>query len=164
MPNRKPPELELAAYRGAVTGLLLGLQREARNRLSHAAPKLVADPETVLVAAAVLNGHAEQRPMNVTAIERNTSVDRRTVSRRLKELQRHGIIVKHGGYYYWRDVHVPRPVQSALRRVLLKAYSLLRPFICEPADGDDQRHRCQLEKNQSRIALCMRQKIARCSK
>jgi DNA-binding IclR family transcriptional regulator len=53
----------------------------------------------LLVACAVVVGHAERRPMNATKISLYVDLPRTTVLRKLEQLIEHGVVVKHGLNY-----------------------------------------------------------------
>ncbi len=55
--------------------------------------------ETLVVSAAVIAGHAAGRPRGATEIARAVDLPRATVTRKLGELVRDGLIERQGGKY-----------------------------------------------------------------
>jgi predicted transcriptional regulator len=58
-----------------------------------------ADHSVLLIASAIMVGHAENRPMNATKIAHYIDLPRSTVIRKLNEFLRFGVVVRHGNVY-----------------------------------------------------------------
>ena len=58
-----------------------------------------ADHSLLLIGAAIMVGHAENRPLNATKIAHYVGLPRSTVIRKLNEFLRVGVIARHGNVY-----------------------------------------------------------------
>ncbi len=58
-----------------------------------------ADHSLLLIGAAIMVGHAENKPMNATKISHYVGLPRSTVIRKLNEFSKIGMVVRHGNVY-----------------------------------------------------------------
>ena len=61
--------------------------------------KKPADHSLLLIGSAIMVGHAENRPMNATKILHYVGLPRSTVTRKLNEFTRSGVVARHGNVY-----------------------------------------------------------------
>jgi len=74
--------------------------------------KKPADHSLLLIGSSIMVGHAENRPMNATKISHYVGLPRSTVIRKLNELSRTGVVVRHGNVYLLSEA---RPQSDEVR-------------------------------------------------
>jgi len=61
--------------------------------------KKPADHSLLLIGSAIMDGHAEDKPMNATKIAQYIGLPRSTVIRKLNQFLEAGVIARHGNVY-----------------------------------------------------------------
>ncbi|BBZ93115.1 hypothetical protein BRDID11004_59860 [Bradyrhizobium diazoefficiens] len=88
------------------------------------------DADLVLVAVAVLLGHAEGHAMNASQIASHLHMPRSTVTARLRVLVERGLIVRIKDQYYLepdRAANVPQ--RDKFELILSQGFAVLGPFL-----------------------------------
>lgn len=98
--------------------LLLDLARVFNESIYGDRP-LGASLDGVFIAACIAIGHAENRLMNTSKLAHYLGMSRQTVSRRVDELIKLGVIERAGTYFYIS------PQRYEQTRLLLRANSLV---------------------------------------
>jgi hypothetical protein len=109
----KSPPIPRRAERLAIARLLVALAKELHSDVlgkAGAKPNFGSEIDAVFVAACVVIGHLEERPMTVTNVSDYLGARRTTVQRKLDFLVERGVIVRKARRY-WLS---PERVQSDL--------------------------------------------------
>lgn len=112
MPYKK---LALREDRLRPARLLLELAR-IFNEATYGDSPLGTSLDGLFVLSCVLIGHAENRVMNVSKLAHYLGMTRQTVTRRLNELLKIGIVERTGQYYYISEERNEQPRSLHLRR------------------------------------------------
>lgn len=94
-----------AKERALIAQLMIDLIRALyRGRLGEGEPFSPAGIEKLMLSGAVLLAHVQGKPKNASDLARVLDVPRVTALRRLKDLEKSGIIIRHGSKYYMAEL------------------------------------------------------------
>jgi hypothetical protein len=130
--------MAIAKERLAVCRMFITLARLAREIIQIEGSKAVADADVgtmLLIAAAVVIGHAEQRPMNKSNVAAFLDLPRTTIGPKLDKLVEVGALVRERDRYFFmepgRAIHPPERDVKRWVSTVAKTYEQLIPLLTD---------------------------------
>jgi predicted ArsR family transcriptional regulator len=116
----------LATSRACIGRLFIDLERVLRQNVFGDDTRQEADIGTmVLIVTAVMEGHAEGRPMTATRLEKRLDIPHGTMIRKLANLVEMGQVARDGGEYFMtpkrRTTVPPEEMRERYKQVLTRA-------------------------------------------